>query len=144
MGVFFANPLWLLGLLALVPLAAHLFSRTRPRKRPFPSLVLLREAIRRVTRVRRPQDRWLLLLRTLAILAIVLAFLQPWLLSRFSSSGGAPKTVVLVVDASASMGYVDGTRTRLTQAASAAEEILDSLPRNSRANVVWLRAQAAS
>lgn len=144
MSIFFANPLWLLGLLAAVPIAAHLFSRARPRKRPFPSLVLLREAIRKVTRIRRPQDRWLLLLRSLAIIAIILAFLQPLLQSRFTSTGNTPKTVVLVVDASASMGYVDGTRARLTQATVAAEELLETLPRNSRANVVWVRAQPVS
>lgn len=143
MGIFFANPLWLLGILGLLPLAAHLFSKARPRKHPFPSLVLLREAMRRVTRVRRPQDRWLLLLRTLAALAIVLAFLQPWLLSRFASAGTTPKTLVIVVDASASMAYVDGTRTRLSQATGAAEEILGTLPRNSRANVIWVKSQSA-
>jgi hypothetical protein len=144
MGIFLANPLWFLAVLALVPLAAHLFSRTRPRKHPFPSLVLLRKAIRRVTRIRQPQDRWLLILRTLAVIAIILAFLQPWLLSRFASKAGVAKTVVLVVDASASMGYADGTQTRLTQAVAAAEGILNSLPSNSHANIIWLRAHAAS
>ena len=144
MGIFFANPLWYLAVLALVPLAAHLFSRTRPRKHLFASIVLLREAIRRVTRIRQPQDRWLLILRTLAIVAIILAFLQPWLLSRFASRGDVAKTVVLVLDASASMAYADGTQSRLTQAVAAAEGVLDSLPANSRANVVWLRAHPAS
>jgi hypothetical protein len=142
MSLFFANPLWLLGLLAAIPLLAHLFARTRPRKREFPSLVLLREAMRRVTRVRKPRDRWLLILRTLAMAALVLAFLQPWLMSKFAGGGGAAKTVVLVVDATASMGYVDGTRTRLSQATSAAEDVLATLPANSRANIVWVRAHA--
>jgi hypothetical protein len=144
MRFLFQNPIWLLGALAAVPLLAHLFSRTRPRRRDFPSLRLLREAMRQVTRVRRPRDRWLLILRTLAMLALVLAFLQPWLLSRFAIGGSAARTTVLVVDVSASMAYADGTRTRLAQAASAAEEVLASLPTNSRASVVWVQAHAAS
>ena len=144
MNVFFQNPIWLIAPLVAVPLLAHLFSRTRPRTRDFPSLRLLREAMRRVTRVRRPRDRWLLLLRTFAMIALVAAFLQPWLLSRFGAKSGASRTTVIVVDATASMGFADGTRTRLAQATAAAEDVLATLPAGSRANVVWLRAHAES
>ena len=42
MSLTFLNPAWLLGLLVLAPLIAHLFSRNRPRKREYPSLKLLR------------------------------------------------------------------------------------------------------
>jgi hypothetical protein len=142
--MFLANALYALLALVAIPILAHLFSRTRPRRRPFPSLKLLREALRQVTRVRQPRDRWLLILRTLAMLALIAAFLQPWLLSRFSLGGNAARTTVLVVDVSASMAYADGTRTRLAQAASAAEEVLSTLPANSRASVIWLRGHAAS
>ena len=140
MNVLFQNPLWLLLPLAVVPLLAHLFSRTRPRTRDFPSLRLLREAMRRVTRVRRPRDRWLLVLRTLAILGLIAAFLQPWLISRFGGKAGAARTVIIIVDATASMGFADGTRTRLAQATAAAEDVLGTLPNSSHANIVWLRA----
>ena len=143
MNLTFANPAWLLGLLALVPLLAHLFSRSRPKRREFPSLKLLREAMRQVTRVRQPRDRWLLAARTLAMLALLGAFLQPWLLSRFASGAGVAKTVVLVVDVSASMACAEGTQTRLAQAANAAEDVLATLSANSRANIVWVRAHAA-
>ncbi len=144
MSLTFLNPAWLLGLLVLAPLVAHLFSRNRPRKREYPSLKLLREAMRKVTRVRKPRDRWLLLVRTLAMLALIGAFLQPWLFSRFAAGGSAARTILLVVDVSASMAYADGTQTRLAQAASAAEEVLATLPANSRANIVWVRAHPAS
>ncbi len=144
MHLSFLNPLWLLGALVAVPLLAHLFSRARPNKRLFPSLRLLREAMRHVTRIRRPRDRWLLVLRTLAMLALILSFLQPWLLSRFASPNGTTKTVLLVVDLTASMAYADGTRTRLAQATAAAEELLATLPSNSRANIVWVQAHANS
>jgi hypothetical protein len=144
MTFFFANPLWFLAALIAVPLLAHLFSKTRPRRREFPSLKLLREAMRRVTRVRRPRDRWLLLIRTLAMAALIGAFLQPWLLSRFASTGGVTKSVVVIVDVTASMGYADGTRTRLGQATSDAETLLSTLPTGSLANLIWIRAHAAS
>ena len=143
MRLIFQNPLWFLAALAAVPLLAHLFSRTRPHTRDFPSLRLLREAMRRVARVRRPRDRWLLLLRTLAMAALAFAFLQPWLVSPFAAQRGAAKTVLLVVDVTASMGYVDGTRTRLAQATLAAEDVLATLSPGSRANIVWLRAHPA-
>lgn len=144
MNFIFANPIWFLGALVAVPLLAHLFSRARPRKRDFPSLKLLREAMRRVTSVRKPRDRWLLIVRTLAMAALIGAFLQPWLLSRFASKDGVEKTTVLVVDLSASMSYADGTRTRLEQATAAAEDVLATLPANSRANIIWLRAHAVA
>jgi len=142
MNISFAHPAWLLVALIGVPLLAHLFSRTRPRMRVFPSLKLLREALRRVTRVRRPRDRWLLIVRTLAMAALVGAFLQPWLLSRFGSRSGTAKSIVLIVDVTASMGYADSTRTRVAQATAAAEDVLASLPTGSLANVIWLRARA--
>ncbi len=142
MQLFFQNPIWLVGLLAAVPLLAHLFSRTRPRLQQFPSVKLLREAIRKVSRVRRPRDRWLLILRTLAMLALALAFLQPWLRSRLAGGSNAAKTMVIAVDLSASMGYADGTRTRLAQASSAAEDLLATLPAGSQANVVWIQARS--
>jgi hypothetical protein len=144
MQLIFQNPLWFFAALVGVPILAHLFSRSRPRRREFPSLRLLHEAMRQVTRVRRPRDRWLLILRTLAMLALAAAFLQPWLLSRFASRSGAARTVVIVIDRTASMAYADGTRTRFAQATSAAEEILDSLSANARANVVWIRAHSSS
>ncbi len=140
MRIAFLNPAWLLGLLVLAPLLAHLFSRTRPRRREHPSLKLLREALRKVTRIRKPRDRWLLLVRTLAMLALVGAFLQPWLFSRFAGGSGAARTVVLVMDATASMACADGTQTRFAQAAAAAEDLLSTLPANSRANIIWLRS----
>jgi hypothetical protein len=144
MQLIFQNPLWFVAALVAAPILAHLFSRSRPRRREFPSLRLLYEAMRQVTRLRRPRDRWLLILRTLAMLALAAAFLQPWLLSRFASRSGAARTVMIVVDRTASMGYADATRTRFAQATSAAEEILDSLSTNARANVVWVRAHASS
>ena len=144
MKLAFLNPAWLLAALVLVPLLAHLFSRSRPRKREYPSLKLLREAMRKVTRVRKPRDRWLLITRTLAMLALIGAFLQPWLFSRFASGGSTARTVLLVMDVTASMAYADGTQTRLAQAATAAEEVLATLPANSRANIVWVRAHPSS
>ncbi len=144
MHLVFLSSLWVLGALVAVPLLAHLFSKARPHRREFPSLQLLREALRHVTRVRRPRDRWLLILRTLAMLGLILGFLQPWLVSRFASASGTTKTVVLVVDVSASMAYADGTRTRLAQGTSAAEDVLATLPAHSLANVVWVQAHADS
>jgi hypothetical protein len=50
------------------------------------------------------------------------------------------KSVVIVVDRSASMGYLEGGRSRFAAACAKASEILSSLPANSSANIVWMKA----
>lgn len=142
MRILFQNPLWIAGALALAPVLAHLFSRTRPRVRSYPSIYLLQEALRRVTRVRKPRDIWLLILRTLAASALALAFLQPALFSSAFEDTSAASTAVLLVDSTASMGYTDGARSRMAQAVQAAEDFLGTLPAGSEANVVWLRTHS--
>ncbi|MEM9790058.1 MAG: BatA domain-containing protein, partial [Planctomycetota bacterium] len=99
---------WLLaglGLLAL-PVAAHLMSRRARRVVVFPSVALLAEAAVRQGRglvVR----RWLLLmLRSLAVVALVLAFCRPMVaVGAREGERAAGGAVVVVLDAGASMGW---------------------------------------
>ncbi|MEO0966329.1 MAG: BatA domain-containing protein, partial [Planctomycetota bacterium] len=99
---------WLLaglGLLAL-PVAAHLMSRRARRVVVFPSVALLAEAAVRQGRglvVR----RWLLLmLRSLAVAAVVLAFCRPMVaVGAREGERAAGGAVVVVLDAGASMGW---------------------------------------
>ena len=129
---------WLL--LGLVPLLLHLLARLRPPVYRFSSLAFLRRIVRHRLRVRRPQEWLLLALRTLAMLALALLFLQPVLFTRRElGSLEGRRNVVLVVDATASMQWVDGGQTRFSQAVAEASEVLGSLRSGDTANVIWLQ-----
>src|SRR6478735_6678719 len=144
MSLFFQQP-WLLPLLALagLPLLVHLLSRTRPPVYRFSNLEFLQRVIRRTARFRRPKDWLLLAMRTLAIAALAAAFLGPLLLSKHGMLPGEKRTLVLLVDRSASMAARDGTTTRFEAAVLAAREALDTL-RPEAANLVWIDAEPAA
>lgn len=134
----------LLPLLALaaVPVLLHLFARARPPVLRFSSVEFLRQVLRTQTRLKRPYDWMLLVLRTLLFLAVLLLFLRPRMFpdAAFAGAGGR-KDVVLVVDATASMACKEGAQTRFAAACAGAAEILSGLAPGDRANVIWLRAR---
>jgi hypothetical protein len=133
----------LLGFTALiaVPVIAHLFAKAKPREFPFPSLQWLRQVERKTTNLRKPKDWLLLLLRTLIVAAILAAFLQPLLFTGAQlTAANARKTIVLVVDRSASMGFVEQGQSRFVRATAQAEDVLKGAGSQTLANVVWMDA----
>lgn len=101
----FVNPWLLFGLAALAaPVLIHLVLREEHSGRAFPSLMFVRRIPFELKRRRRLRDRLLLLLRCLALIAIVLAFAAPYF-----DTGAAPavarveRDVVLLLDRSYSM-----------------------------------------
>ncbi|MFO1482560.1 MAG: BatA domain-containing protein [Verrucomicrobiaceae bacterium] len=127
--------------LVVVPVLAHLFAKARPREFPFPSLQWLRQVERKTTNLRKPKDWLLLLLRTLAVAALVAAFLQPLLFNGAQlAAANARKTIVLVVDRTASMGFVEQGQSRFVRATARADEILNGAGSQTLANVIWLDA----
>lgn len=139
MTLFLANSAWL-WLLALgaVPILVHLFARSNPPKFAFSSTEFLQRIIKKTARVRKPQDWLLLLLRTLAVLAMLTAFLQP-LLTGGSEVVGGKKTTLFVIDRSASMGSKDGSTDRFSAACQKAGELLKSGSIDD-ANIIWMDA----
>lgn len=130
--------------LVVVPVLAHLFAKARPREFPFPSLQWLRQVERKTTNLRRPKDWLLLILRTLAVAALAAAFLQPLLFSGTQlTAANARKTLVLVVDRSASMGFVEQGQSRFVRATAQAENLLKGSGAQTLANIVWLDAAPA-
>ncbi len=128
-------------LLGAVPLLVHLFARTRPPVYDFSSVEFLRRIVRKTMRLRKPQDWILLALRTLFALALIAAFLRPLLFSDKRIAGlGEQKNVVVVVDASASMGASEGSQARFAEACAEAARVLDGLTARDRANLIWLDA----
>lgn len=94
------HPLLLWGAAAVaVPVLIHLLLRQRPRPRPWAAMRWLLAAAQAAQRRYRLTNLLLLLLRCLAVLLVALAVARPSL-----SGVGGGERLVLVVDASASMG----------------------------------------
>jgi len=113
--------LWLLALLPVV-VALH-FLRARRRRRDVAALFLWRRAHANVARRRRFSPSWLLALQLLFVAAAALAMAGPRLGSPDAGS------LVLVVDASASMAARSGDGVRMDLAVAAAAERLEGAAR---------------
>lgn len=137
MSFYFINAmLWPLVILVALPLIVHLFARARPPRVDFSSVEFIQRALRFTQRVRKPKDWLLLVIRTAAVAAVVLLFLRPVL---FSHAGGGlfeRRNVVVILDASASMGWADGSQTRFAVASAEASEILAGLSLRDAADVI--------
>jgi len=99
--------------LALAPWFLHRWSLSKAKPYPFPTLELLRAALRASYASSILSHRVLLLLRTLLVLALVFLASRPVLRWGRGAGGGGPLTTVLLVDVSASMGARFAGRTRL-------------------------------
>jgi hypothetical protein len=132
--VSFLNPFFLFGLFAAaIPLIIHLFTRRRPRERPFPSLEFLTEVNQSEIRRLRLKQWLLLLLRTLGVAALALAMARPAFKGRAGArgSGSASTMIVALVDVSGSMGAASpagsGVATLAAQARRVVEDLLTTL-----------------
>ena len=70
-------PIWA-ALAAAVPILLHLIKREHARKIEFPTLMFLRRISKKTIRYQKLRHLLLLLLRILAFLLIVLAFMRPY------------------------------------------------------------------
>lgn len=133
----FLNIAFLFGLVAAaVPIIIHLLNRRRVKKIKFSSLEFLDEVNKQ--RMRRINLRriLILILRTLAILALVFAFARPTLRSGLLFAGSAPKNVIVCLDASYSMGAAMETGSAFDVAKKIAGEIVDEAGGADMVNVV--------
>jgi hypothetical protein len=121
----FLNPLWLWALpLAALPLILHLVARRQPPTVTFPAVRYLQQ-VTRDHRRRLKLRHWLLLLvRTLLVLALVLAAAGPTV-ARDGLPGHAPAALILIVDNSPSSGAVTGGTPMLDRLRGAAAAVLD-------------------
>ena len=127
-------PLFFVGLLAIgLPLWLHRLSAENPNRQRFSSLMLLEAGEPRRVLAKTLQYLLLLALRIGVLALLVLAFVQPtlWRPPQAADSGSA-RLHVIVLDTSASMSAGD----RWDDARDAAEEILDGLERDDRAELV--------
>ena len=102
----FLNPLVLFGLFAAsIPILIHLFTRTKSRTIPFSTLEFLKELQNQQIRRIKLRQILLLILRTLIIILIILAFARPTLRGSLSgiSAPHAKTSMALIIDNSVSM-----------------------------------------
>jgi hypothetical protein len=126
----FLTPFFFVGLAAvLVPILIHLVRRARAPRIEFPSLMFVRQIPQRTIRRRRLQNLLLLLLRCLALAALVLAFVRPYVSWGADESRARGRTVILLLDRSFSMRAGDGAqgRSRFAEAVEAALAEVDRL-----------------
>ena len=143
MQFLLANPTWLwLLALGVVPLLVHLFARTNPQKYQFSNTEFLNRLLKKTTRLRKPQDWLILALRTLAVIALLFAFLQP-ILTNQNDLPTSKKTTIFLIDRSASMAAKDGNTDRFTLACQKVAELLKT-GTTDEANIIWIDSQPNS
>ncbi len=135
----FLNAALLPGLILLVglPLLIHLLNLRFPRLFEFSSVKHIRETIAQRSRVFRWRHLLLLLLRTVFLVLLLLAFLKP-LLRRFDSSVDqkAARAVLIIVDHSLSMEHKGGGLSSRQRAENEADKILATLATEDSVDIV--------
>lgn len=139
-GLTFANPALLAGALALfIPYVVHLLTRSTPRRIVFPTLQFLQKAQANQSRLFRLRHLLLMLLRTAFILLLLMAFLRPIYYEGRTEASVNPDAVtahIIVLDASASMGYQAGGFSPFARGQRLVEEILDNIGGQDTANLI--------
>ncbi|MGJ8657429.1 MAG: vWA domain-containing protein [Akkermansiaceae bacterium] len=141
MNLFLNNPalIWLLAL-AIIPFLVHLLAKSRPPEHKFSDITFLKNIIKKSSRYRKPKDRLVLILRTLAAAALIFAFLQPLLVSKAAHSlANTDKTTIFIIDQSASMAASESSTTRFSTACNEAAAII-SKTNPDAANIIWINA----
>ena len=136
------SPWMLYGLGAIgVPILIHLWQRRRVVQLPFSTLRYLKAVAARTSRASKVENLLLLLLRCVLFALLVVAAARPIILAATARlfGGEVPRTVVLIVDNSASMAWKSralGEQTRLDLAKTAALAVFDDLNQGDRVAVL--------
>ncbi|HPR86432.1 MAG TPA: BatA and WFA domain-containing protein [bacterium] len=121
----FLNSAILMGLAAAaLPILIHLFTRAKAKPIPFSSLRFLKQLQNQQIRRVKIRQILLLLLRTLAVLCLVLAFARPTCRSRAGADTRSRTSAVILLDNSVSMAVAEGGRTLLETAQNTVGTIL--------------------
>lgn len=142
----FINPFYLFALSAAsIPIIIHLLNLRKQQKIEFSTLFFLREMQK--TKIRNIKiKKWLLLLiRTLIIISLVLAFSRPTIKSTIPGfSIEARKSHIIVVDNSYSMEYKDENGIRIEQAKNIALELLKSVKNEEEVCIIPMSADLSN
>jgi hypothetical protein len=139
----FLNPFVLFGLAAAaIPVLLHLLNLRKLRTVDFSSVRFLKDLQKTSMRRLRVRQILLLILRTLLIVSIVMAFSRPTLRMQLGGFGsaGASSTMIVIVDDSPSMNFHDERGTAFTRATQAASHLTDLAGGGDRLYVLPLSA----
>ncbi len=132
----FLNPLFLFALAAAaIPIALHLLNRRNPKPVSFSTLRFIQTAIAKTRKSRHLTQVLILALRMLIIILLALAFARP----RLRAAGWLPegaRTVVLVLDGTASMRCREMDVTRFDRARDWALDVLATLKDDDRVALI--------
>jgi hypothetical protein len=130
-----ASLFWLLVPLAAAPLVIHWLSRRFPKRFMFSSIEEIRRTVAGRSRIFRWRHLLMLLLRTLALVALLLAFLKPVIATKAGSKSGG-RSIIVMVDHSLSMNFSENGATARSRARAEIERLLDSLGADDRFHVI--------
>ncbi|AEI64602.1 BatA domain-containing protein [Corallococcus macrosporus] len=142
----FGNPWMLLGALgALIPLLVHLFDRRRPRPHPFGPLAFVMRSQKRTASRLKLKRLLLYALRTLILLAIPIALARPELTRDAAAAQvvKGPAATAIILDASLSMRWSDGTPLFERARDEARDALKDLLPEEPATVLVCTQSPAA-
>jgi hypothetical protein len=126
MKLVYPEFLWAFFLLA-IPIIVHLFNFKRYKTLHFSSLTFLRSVTQQTRSTQKLKHIVTLLLRILAISALILAFAQPIIPGK-SNSGGSESTLAIYIDNSFSMQARGNTGSLLNEAKETARKVIESVP----------------
>lgn len=135
MPVFLANPYLWFALAATIPVVLHLLHNRRPRPLPFAAVRFILKAMEKSRRSRRVTQCLILLLRILLILLLVFAFARP-LVRSLRHLPGSHRTVLILLDSSASMNAMLSGQTQFEHAKGIALQLMDTLTKGDKAAVL--------
>jgi hypothetical protein len=139
----FLAPFMLFGALAAaIPVAIHLFFRSRYRTVPWAAMKFLLTSVEQTSRRLKFQELFLLLLRMLVLAMLALAFARPISTLVRGAGRGDAVDAVMVFDTSFSMGANDGAKTRIERAKLEALKIIDELPPHSSVQIITCAGNA--
>src|SRR5437870_13325263 len=122
----FLSPFFLIGLgSALIPLVIHLTRSRRMKRMRFSTTRFFTDQFLRSYRMSQVKELWLLALRMALCALFAMALARPLLRPPGRSVfAGQSRSVVLVLDDSASMAYQEGGTTLLDRARESARQVL--------------------
>src|SRR3954471_8801369 len=133
----FLTPFMLWGALAAgIPIAIHLFFRSRYRTVPWAAMKFLLTSVEQTSRRLKFQELLLLLLRVLVLILLAVALARPISSLVRGAGRGDAVDAVFVFDLSFSMNANDGAKRRLEWAQEEAQKIIDELPPHSTVQIV--------
>jgi hypothetical protein len=139
----FLSPIYLLGFLAIsAPILIHLIRRRKVTVIPWAAHRFLVSVTMKLQKRKRVDDLILLLLRCFLFILLALLFARPFLLGSKGVIVDESDTLVVLVDASASMGYSNGVHARFDAARDHVEAALDGLSESTAVALILFADQA--